>query len=571
MGKDIVIDKKEYKKILKALENIENGEFDISLKSKDKNCAAVIEKINSISSNMGRLQDESSDMLNSILEGDIDCRLNSLEYTGGYMEISDCVNSMIDVPIAAIRDFEQAISCLSDGDFSSKVANNYHGEFDSVKKLLNNLSNTLKAILDDSFVMNQAAENGQLNIQTDITGYRGDFRSIVDTMNKFALIAKETFIDTVKGLEALQKGDFDYRVTAEYKGDFDLIKQTVNTTTETLTRFINDVAYINESAQDGKLNVKIDTTTYQGGYQDVANGVNNFSKNVEQIVETVTRSSSEVLQAANDVNRLAQSIAAGAEQQSSSLEETTAAIEEISASISATSQNAFRTNDVAKETALVATKGGEAVAQTVDAMQIISEKIIIIEDIVYQTNLLALNAAIEAARAGEHGKGFAVVAAEVRKLAKRSQVAAEEISKITKNSVGISKEAGDLIESLLPKIEETAKLVNDISEATKEQDIGISQISTAMSELDDVNQTNTSASNELSSSAEELDAQAGDMNKMMAHYTTSSSNIDSHDDEIDLSQIQNETSYADKQASFKNKSKEISNNDELDLREFERF
>lgn len=568
MGK-IKIDEKEYEKILLALENIEKGDFSSSLKSDDKKVNKLMSKINKISDEFSSIEKLSDKMYYEVAQGNMDFRIDIRKHKNGYGNILENVNSMIDVPVAAIRDFSYAMAKLSSGDFESKVSNNYLGEFEDMKRAFNDISKVLKRIQDDSLMLNEAALSGQLNIQADASIYKGDFAIIVETINNFTLIAKNVFDEAIVGLKALQKGNFEKRIETEYKGDFDIMKETVNNTAETFTKFISDVAGLNDEATNGNLEAKIDEEHYTGGYLEVAQGINSFSKKVEEIVDTVKVASAEVLDAANNVNKLAQSIASGAEEQSTSLEETTSSIEEISGNISETTKNAGRTNSVALETAEVAQKGGESVEQTVEAMNVISEKIIIIEDIVYQTNLLALNAAIEAARAGEHGKGFAVVAAEVRKLAQRSKVAAEEISKIIKNSVGISKEAGELIKSLLPKIEETASLVNDISEGSKEQELGIGQINIAMSELEGVTQANSMASSELSSSAEQLDAQAGELSKMLVHYTTSNSKHEPFKDiNMDLNAVDKKVVEVDTKDELET---QASGDEEINLRSFERF
>ena len=137
-------------------------------------------------------------------------------------------------------------------------------------------------------------------------------------------------------------------------------------------------------------------------------------------------------------------------------------------------------------------------------MKEIAEKISIIDEISRKTDLLALNAAVEAARAGEHGKGFAVVASEVRKLAERSQTAAAEISRLTAGGVQRADGAGQLLSRLVPDIRKTAELVREIAAASAEQGSGATQVSKAMQQLDQVIQQNASASEEMSTGADEL-------------------------------------------------------------------
>lgn len=237
-----------------------------------------------------------------------------------------------------------------------------------------------------------------------------------------------------------------------------------------------------------------------------------------QVITDVSSTSSSLAAASEEISSSSQALSYSSSQQASSVEETSTSIAQIAKTIDKNAENARITDEMASKSASAAKEGGDVVRETVLAMKQIASKINIIDDIAYQTNLLALNAAIEAARAGEHGKGFAVVAAEIRKLAERSQTAAQEIIFVAENSVTLAEKAGGLLDQIVPSIRTTADLVQEISTASREQSIGIEQINDAVNHMAASTQMGASASQELSSTAEEMSAQAFQLNEMMGFF-----------------------------------------------------
>jgi methyl-accepting chemotaxis protein len=239
---------------------------------------------------------------------------------------------------------------------------------------------------------------------------------------------------------------------------------------------------------------------------------------LRKIMGEISSSASSIASASEQVSSSSQSLSQTASEQAANVEETSASVEEISATVSQNTENAKVTDSMASQSAKDAVESGDAVRDMVIAMRKIAEKIGIIDDIAYQTNLLALNAAIEAARAGDHGKGFAVVAAEVRKLAERSQVASQEIGSVASSSVTLAERAGNLLNQMVPSIRKTADLVQEISSASREQNTGLEQINLAVAQLAQTTQVNASASEELSSTAEEMSAQAIELQEMIRFF-----------------------------------------------------
>jgi len=446
-------------------------------------------------------------------DGCLSERGRASQFSGVYREMVEGVNEMLDAILLPIGEGNRILAQISAGKIDELIAQTYKGDHEKMKLAVNNVGAVLRGLQKELARLTVASHQGELSERGKPEQFEGAYAGIVRGVNSLLDAVIGPLNVSARYVDLISKGDVPAPIADEYRGDFNTIKNNINT----LIAAMNEITKAAEKIANGDLTVTLRERSPQ---DKLMQALSAMVAGLTQTVSEVRSIAGEVAAASQSISTASVQVSRGASSQAAAAEQASSSMEEMVSNIKQNADNAQQTDKIANKSAKDARESGKSVLEAVAAMKEIANKISIIEEIARQTNLLALNAAIEAARAGEHGKGFAVVAAEVRKLAERSQKAAAEINQLSGITLKVSEKSGEMLDKLVPDIQRTAELVQEISAASKEQDTGAEQINKALQQLEQVIQQNASAAEEMASTTEELTGQSEQLVGALAFFKT---------------------------------------------------
>lgn len=480
--------------------------------------------INSVNETLNELITEMNHMSLEHDAGDIDVMIASTKFQGAFKEMAEGVNDMVGDHIAVNKNAMATVKSFGEGDFSAPLER-FPGKQVFINDTIEQVRKNLQAVIADVDLLSEAGVAGKLSTRVDANRHKGDFRKIVEEINS----TLDAFINPLsvaaECVERISRGDIPPIITENYNGDFNTIKNNLNTCIKAINALVSDTNKLAQAASDGLVNTRADAHSHDGEFRKIVEGLNATLQTIVAPIVAVKESAEAINTAANEISSGNVILSQRIEDQASSLERAASNMDNLAHTVKQNAENAKLANQMATSASEVAIKGGVVVREVITTMSAINESshkiseiISVIDGIAFQTNILALNAAVEAARAGEQGRGFAVVASEVRNLAQRSASAAKDIKGLIVDSVRKAEEgskqvesAGSTMQEVVSSVQSVTTIMGEIATASAQQSTEIDQVNQSVTTMDEVTHKNAALVKEATAAAESLVEQAASL------------------------------------------------------------
>jgi len=224
--------------------------------------------------NLKNFTNDMQHMSNEHDNGDIDVVMDASKFQGGFAEMANGVNNMVLGHIAVKKKAMACIKAFGEGDFNAELEK-FPGKKVFINDTIEQMRTNLKALVTDAGLLSQAAIEGRLATRADATKHQGDFRKIVEGVNETLDAVIGPLNVAADYVDNIAKGAIPAKITDTYNGDFNILKNNLNTCIDAVNSLVADANILAAAAVDGKLATRADATKHQGDFRKIVEGVNN--------------------------------------------------------------------------------------------------------------------------------------------------------------------------------------------------------------------------------------------------------------------------------------------------------
>ncbi|HOY62347.1 MAG TPA: MCP four helix bundle domain-containing protein, partial [bacterium] len=139
---------------------------------------------------------------------------------------------------------------------------------------ISNVNGIIRTLMGEAGKLAEAAVNGQLATRGDPEKVNFEFRGIVTGVNDTLDAVIGPLNVAAEYVDRISNGDIPPKITDEYKGDFNEIKNNLNKCIDAVNLLVADASVLSQAAVEGKLATRADASKHQGDFRKIVAGVN---------------------------------------------------------------------------------------------------------------------------------------------------------------------------------------------------------------------------------------------------------------------------------------------------------
>ncbi len=266
-------------------ERIAAGNFAIEITPKSDYDILSI-NMKSLITNFKSLTEETCMLKASAIKGDLEKRGSIERFHGGYREIIEGFNSTLDSIVDPLNIAADYIQKMVDGEKPQNP-----GEFKGTCSVLIQNLIRMRYVMDylyqETIKMANAFSKGEISFRVDTGTLKGNYAQILNGINESMELLSGPLHMTVEYFDQIGRGEIPKKITEEYCGDFNNLKNSINACVDGLEALVEGnktlyalytVEYSEKMSED-----------YQGIYKEMAQYINGIVESYSGICESITK------------------------------------------------------------------------------------------------------------------------------------------------------------------------------------------------------------------------------------------------------------------------------------------
>jgi signal transduction histidine kinase/CheY-like chemotaxis protein/HAMP domain-containing protein len=279
--------------LLGVLADVESGDFSVRMPLEWTGMAGKIaDRLNNVIAANETLRTELEKVSRAVgKEGKLSQRLALRGSDQVWSSSAESVNSLIDDLVYPTSEMQRVVGAVADGDLSKKITGDVHGEMLVLKHTVNAMVDQLNGFVSEvTRVVRDVGTEGKLGQAAAVTiEVGGVWKDLTDNVNLMADNLTGQVRDIAEVTTAVADGDLSKKITADVKGEFLELKNTVNAMVDQLNRFASEVTRVaREVGVEGKLGGQAQSAEVAGVWKNLTDNVNQLAANLTNQVRAIS-------------------------------------------------------------------------------------------------------------------------------------------------------------------------------------------------------------------------------------------------------------------------------------------